>query len=178
MKELPPHTRRRGRRYSRPHTPAGTTSAYAEKSPRPVVCWAIIRNYLRIRGEEATRYWAMTVATELPPHTRRRELLKSSMCALARTTSAYAEKSAAIMRARNLIWNYLRIRGEEEWLETGNTPAGELPPHTRRRGALLHAMRRRRGTTSAYAEKRDTQIPEKTRIRNYLRIRGEEPVTT
>ena len=70
--ELPPHTRRRARTADSAVPSTGITSAYAEKSNRPV--WLPMRNwnYLRIRGEE-TKWSVQTgIDGELPPHTRRR----------------------------------------------------------------------------------------------------------
>ena len=54
----------------------------------------------------------------------------------------------------------------------------ELPPHTRRRDILVAHSNIERGTTSAYAEKRIRLQELHQYCRNYLRIRGEELLTT
>ena len=71
--ELPPHTRRRVWRKRRHVAVGGITSAYAEKSAAQGHANTARENYLRIRGEEALARAIDNMASELPPHTRRRD---------------------------------------------------------------------------------------------------------
>ena len=73
--------------------PIGTTSAYAEKSLSRQRKPPRHQNYLRIRGEELQRAGYTAEQTELPPHTRRREVVDELPALAPGTTSAYAEKS-------------------------------------------------------------------------------------
>ena len=172
--ELPPHTRRRDRPNLWNLHMYGTTSAYAEKSAKAVPFTLSTWNYLRIRGEEGTGNPNAWGGMELPPHTRRRELQKTTSGVFLGTTSAYAEKSAIAVVIIFRTWNYLRIRGEEFAREALYGTRQELPPHTRRRDFSLAQRYAYIGTTSAYAEKRSIQSNTWTHPRNYLRIRGEE----
>ena len=54
LMELPPHTRRRVHAQPAVEDTMGTTSAYAEKSNNLHIVIGKPKNYLRIRGEEAT----------------------------------------------------------------------------------------------------------------------------
>ena len=153
---------------------SGTTSAYAEKSQLPPNARQAVRNYLRIRGEEATGILRIDDAWELPPHTRRREGLLIAFPASLGTTSAYAEKSDGCWVEMVVKWNYLRIRGEEPTGQQGAESPLELPPHTRRRASAMVISPACGGTTSAYAEKRAQSRVNRDHRGNYLRIRGEE----
>ena len=72
LKELPPHTRRRECCFAVVACPLGITSAYAEKRRFASAEYPHFWNYLRIRGEEPTVFYQVSLLLELPPHTRRR----------------------------------------------------------------------------------------------------------
>ena len=72
LKELPPHARRRAPRPQRAPKYPGITSACAEKRVAPAVMAVKPRNYLRMRGEEASKRARPWSILELPPHARRR----------------------------------------------------------------------------------------------------------
>ena len=96
--ELPPHARRRALIMPEYSPRIGITSACAEKR---VYCdWidALKRNYLRMRGEEATRYYVAVSAPELPPHARRRAGFLVIFAPLPGITSACAEKRLRYLR--------------------------------------------------------------------------------
>ena len=95
----------------------GTTSAYAEKSPHHIAQRRVRRNYLRIRGEEKEKTCNYQLLSELPPHTRRRANEYFHWVPVLGTTSAYAEKSRVATTRRTNPRNYLRIRGEELYME-------------------------------------------------------------
>ena len=152
--ELPPHTRRRGHGISHFEIHQPTTSAYAEKRASLVEVSTEAWNYLRIRGEEFPSYHGVRDYTELPPHTRRREVHIQKIGAPKGTTSAYAEKSYRKTTKKYCSGNYLRIRGEERSQLNIRFAPMELPLHTRRRGLLASHIEDSIGTTSAYAEKR------------------------
>ena len=96
--ELPPHTRRRGQYLDIEIYHHGTTSAYAEKRMRKIGLFFLMRNYLRIRGEEVPSFSSIAASMELPPHTRRRVDVSPDGGSISRTTSAYAEKSRRLPR--------------------------------------------------------------------------------
>ena len=73
LKELPPHTRRRGLIQKTGANGEGTTSAYAEKREGVRETKRCKWNYLRIRGEELLSELNKSDMSELPPHTRRRD---------------------------------------------------------------------------------------------------------
>ncbi|AIT89770.1 Hypothetical protein Cul210932_1846 [Corynebacterium ulcerans] len=131
--ELPPHTRRKVSLSPSLKTLNGTTSAYAEKSRDR------ISNLIPI--------------LELPPHTRRKASVPAYRTNENGTTSAYAEKSCLQTRFSQLLWNYLRIRGEKRAPHRIRFPTQELPPHTRRKALSHLSTLIWIGTTSAYAEK-------------------------
>ena len=91
--ELPPRTRRIRRGGLQYRGPLGTTSAYAENTPRSnptsSCCW----NYLRVRGEYIRLQRCRSNKQELPPRTRR--IRGVFICAInvTGTTSAYAENT-------------------------------------------------------------------------------------
>ncbi|BAM28080.1 hypothetical protein CULC0102_1882 [Corynebacterium ulcerans 0102] len=112
---------------------------------------------------------------ELPPHTRRKEKDKTKDHGGYGTTSAYAEKSRRNAKNRSRARNYLRIRGEKDYLRGDYDDAEELPPHTRRKATRKRRHKTQLRTTSAYAEKRTLDKDVLEDLRNYLRIRGEKP---
>ena len=134
----------------------------------------MVRNYLRIRGEESVQSYSGGQPLELPPHTRRRGSILYSRVNSSGTTSAYAEKSQEVDTTSTDDGNYLRIRGEEPRQRQYPPLERELPPHTRRRGGGYIITEHTNGTTSAYAEKSSSNSFSATSSRNYLRIRGEE----
>ena len=110
--ELPPRTRRiLARLHLRVATP-GTTSAYAENTPRHPRGRSLRRNYLRVRGEYDMFENTIIDIMELPPRTRRIPLLPEIAKAAGGTTSAYAENTPAPWASIWNPWNYLRVRGE------------------------------------------------------------------
>ena len=92
-RELPPHTRRRGRWAYVVYYRGGITSAYGEKSRFRFTIDTLDRNYLRIRGEETICQRRISAFLELPPHTRRRANSFLPGEPAFGITSAYAEKS-------------------------------------------------------------------------------------
>ena len=152
----------------------GITSACAEKSPFLYSSASVTRNYLRMRGEEGGLIGGIPRAMELPPHARRRGQLVLVRLRRQGITSACAEKSINHPHILGGFRNYLRMRGEEEWLARGYRDLRELPPHARRRGSLCIECRESSGITSACAEKSFEFLKFCDHARNYLRMRGEE----
>ena len=66
-----------------------------------------------MRGEEQAGAEYNAVATELPPHARRRGAKKESLLSILGITSACAEKSCVGTPRVACARNYLRMRGEE-----------------------------------------------------------------
>ena len=94
----------------------------------------------------------MLISSELPPRARRIHAVAEGLELLKGTTSACAENTFRQYTARDLAWNYLRVRGEYH-TEPGLLSLGEeLPPRARR--ILRHGRTSRdaTGTTSACAE--------------------------
>ena len=135
LKELPPHARRRAPRPQRAPKYPGITSACAEKRVAPAVMAVKPRNYLRMRGEEASKRARPWSILELPPHARRRAGL------LGGGGDRYGG-------------NYLRMRGEEITASISGSVPRELPPHARRRAPWMTSIPTEIGITSACAEKR------------------------
>ena len=111
-------------------------------------------NYLRMRGEEMRPQKIPIHHVELPPHARRRAVVKPATAKAQGITSACAEKSVAEAKLAELTRNYLRMRGEEVMLFSPIDRLSELPPHARRRGRAMRAKTIPQGITSACAEKR------------------------
>ena len=74
------------------------------------------------------------------------------------TTSACAENTHASVTSGAMVWNYLRVRGEYEYLRYDFFPDSELPPRARRIRGIDMDLFRTRGTTSACAENTDFKI--------------------
>ena len=70
-------------------------------------------------------------------------------------------------------WNYLRVRGEYRTCGACERFCGELPPRARRIHCVRESIRVKTGTTSACAENTGRYSCWSSRIRNYLRVRGE-----
>ena len=132
--ELPPHARRRAIHPDRSQSSRGITSACAEKRHKAITVSGRRWNYLRMRGEEATRPHRQTIILELPPHARRRVFGRWVRAKRRGITSACAEKRAGTSERFTRRWNYLRMRGEEWCSELCLYGCEELPPHARRRG--------------------------------------------
>ena len=131
------------------------------------------RNYLRVRGEYATKLCIVGGTWELPPRTRRIHRISQLLLQLAGTTSAYAENTAWIFSGKCPPGNYLRVRGEYASVAPSQSLAPELPPRTRRILYRHWDWWRNSGTTSAYAENTRPAQQGFFRRRNYLRVRGE-----
>ena len=95
------------------------------------------------------------------------------MCCARGTTSACAENTGAFGLPAGSAWNYLRVRGEYLVHRLWLVSESELPPRARRIHCRCICKHTRRGTTSACAENTLTWGCFATRIRNYLRVRGE-----
>ena len=108
-----------------------------------------------MRGEENARAVAVARSAELPPHARRRAQRSRRLLGAGGITSACAEKSC-----------------DDRGITLSRR---ELPPHARRRGVFVGEELDGCGITSACAEKRVEPGANTRRLRNYLRMRGEEP---
>ena len=73
--------------------PGGTTSAHAENTFSPSTSRTPPKNYLRVRGEYATRMWAAATTAELPPRARRIHRRCRRRWWGVGTTSAHAENT-------------------------------------------------------------------------------------
>ena len=74
-------------------------------------------------------------------------------------------------------WNYLRVRGEYHPRPLKRQNPRELPPRARRIHCVRESIRVKTGTTSACAENTGRYSCWSSRIRNYLRVRGEYPIS-
>ncbi len=172
--EIPPRTRRRGRRGACHCGGGGNTSAHAEKrSPRGMPLRRG-RKYLRARGEEVAEGHATAAGEEIPPRTRRRGRRGACHCGGGGNTSAHAEKRSPRGMPLRRGRKYLRARGEETVRPSGASRRAEIPPRTRRRGADPLPHPHEEGNTSAHAEKRGRSSSASSWWRKYLRARGEE----
>ena len=110
---------------------------------------------------------------ELPPRARRIPVPGGRRGTPVGTTSACAENTTAGPRIRKRNRNYLRVRGEYQWVTPQSGARKELPPRARRIHRLVAAAVPPTGTTSACAENTGAQVVLWTSHRNYLRVRGE-----
>ena len=110
--ELPPRTRRIRKDYRNETHIYGTTSAYAENTPRSPKTAPQCGNYLRVRGEYYRFLLGWCTTLELPPRTRRIHQGVRGRHRDAGTTSAYAENTTALSCCYQARRNYLRVRGE------------------------------------------------------------------
>ena len=171
--ELPPRARR-----IRFHAPAGvnnlgTTSACAENTP-PLNRGARPHgNYLRVRGEYHFSPGRPGPIEELPPRARRIRPVAQAIADLVGTTSACAENTMPRVGPGLPSWNYLRVRGEYGFPQPSKASNPELPPRARRIRCQPRYPLRAIGTTSACAENTLGQRKPQSRIKNYLRVRGE-----
>ena len=110
--ELPPRARRiRFKTGGLPHH-GGTTSACAENTCELPSVSSAPWNYLRVRGEYCFSTPGCFFAPELPPRARRIPRVISWAVEDGGTTSACAENTVQILLLSQIIWNYLRVRGE------------------------------------------------------------------
>ena len=152
MPELPPRTRRIQLTPVIPVDSLGTTSAYAENTSGRRLRTRLTRNYLRVRGEYGFHRFHPIRIVELPPRTRRIQIIIRRHKLPWGTTSAYAENTPDTFASRNIPGNYLRVRGEYGPFTGSTCTNTELPPRTRRIRCLLVTGGDTHGTTSAYAE--------------------------
>ena len=89
------------------------------------------------------------------------------------TTSACAENTTPDPLNAKTHGNYLRVRGEYRTCGACERFCGELPPRARRIHCVRESIRVKTGTTSACAENTGRYSCWSSRIRNYLRVRGE-----
>ena len=110
---------------------------------------------------------------ELPPRTRRIQLLHLYVYQLIGTTSAHAENTEYPSQKPQTGRNYLRARGE--YWNNFIKPAwdAELPPRTRRIQKGNLKIMGIKGTTSAHAENTEHAFVSAYATGNYLRARGE-----
>ena len=113
-------------------------------------------------------------AMEMPPRVRRRAPLRVAAFARRGNTSACAEKSCVSLPRAGLARKYLRVCGEEKYMERPTRSAGEIPPRVRRRDGGPVLIARAVGNTSACAEKRVPPLCSIITRRKYLRVCGEE----
>ena len=130
----------------------GTTSAHAENTNLVAIVGGAIGNYLRARGEYNKPPCDHKHSRELPPRTRRIQILHSLIVRPGGTTSAHAENTTGKSNAVRRIWNYLRARGEYKLNSLRTWSNTELPPRTRRIRLPRNETSRLIGTTSAHAE--------------------------
>ena len=110
--ELPPRARRILTSKFHYANIAGTTSACAENTFVELVLDGTIRNYLRVRGEYDNMFDTTEIVPELPPRARRIPEHVLLRHAIMGTTSACAENTFPFTVKTNILWNYLRVRGE------------------------------------------------------------------
>ena len=171
--ELPPHARRI--RVAGLNTTAenGTTSACAENTDCSGLEAVDPGNYLRVRGEYLLMGGVGSGEVELPPHARRIHHGRHTRPATRGTTSACAGNTIRRAGIKELIGNYLRMRGEYfgHYMTRHHKP--ELPPRARRIQNEHYYRGLQERTTSACAENTVLQILGTTQQGNYLRVRGE-----
>ena len=105
-----------------------------------------------MRGEELYIGNMASENPELPPHARRRVTMSRGEVSDRGITSACAEKSVHRQVNSLFPWNYLRMRGEESFPASSDSPFLELPPHARRRAIPISHVSPNLGITSACAE--------------------------
>ena len=130
-----------------------------------------------MRGEYEVFQHRATNGEELPPRARRIRKNIPVHCHGLGTTSACAENTAAKNHFILFNRNYLRVRGEYRYRISGESSKQELPPRARRIHCVRESIRVKTGTTSACAENTGRYSCWSSRIRNYLRVRGEYPIS-
>ena len=124
-------------------------------------------------GEYAAFPVCQAVSQELPPRTRRMQIITEIFSTIPGTTSAYAENTWWEVSMPSMVWNYLRVRGEYSFRGKNVVSGLELPPRARRIRRGPREENRNAGTTSAYAENTAVSSVAAMTARNYLRVRGE-----
>ena len=126
-----------------------------------------------MRGEYGPRGKPLCTPMELPPRARRiRDDLPLSYPPPG-TTSACAENTVFGGVAERSQRNYLRVRGEYQYILTRKLKKWELPPRARRIRKRSSELRCCSGTTSACAENTGVECLCPSNHWNYLRVRGE-----
>ena len=156
-RELPPRARRIRSTGLLDPIDGRTTSACAENTLIDPLSSLLLWNYLRVRGEY--RHDPMVGIQHVG------------------TTSACAENTVPPWLTTRSPWNYLRVRGEYSPIWVLGGPCHELPPRARRIHYDAAFLLRLLGTTSACAENTRHECGPWRLLRNYLRVRGEYPVS-
>ena len=175
--ELPPRARRIPTAEVAGAIASRTTSACAENTFIELAIAGYIRNYLRVRGEYFTAFTQSGSCRELPPRARRIPTRENLIQQNRGTTSACAENTTPDPLNAKTHGNYLRVRGEYRTCGACERFCGELPPRARRIHCVRESIRVKTGTTSACAENTGRYSCWSSRIRNYLRVRGEYPIS-
>ena len=132
VQELPPRARRIPFSTKYSITVPGTTSACAENTTGvPHLCSGP-GNYLRVRGEYAAQTQKILILMELPPRARRILSIRCHLPIQTGTTSACAENTLCLHNRRTSGGNYLRVRGEYDFIGRPRKRWQELPPRARR----------------------------------------------
>ena len=130
-----------------------------------------------MRGEYFTAFTQSGSCRELPPRARRIPTRENLIQQNRGTTSACAENTGGCLVLILHDGNYLRVRGEYRSKHVTRTHVVELPPRARRIHCVRESIRVKTGTTSACAENTGRYSCWSSRIRNYLRVRGEYPIS-
>ena len=171
--ELPPRARRIHHVSGVPASGVGTTSACAENTAPRKMRVDTRRNYLRVRGEYATKPSKPAPTWELPPRARRILDRRLALGRVGGTTSACAENTTRANAPIMVVRNYLRVRGEYRDHRAYQPALWELPPRARRIPVGWERKDTAVGTTSACAENTFILPFLPLLYRNYLRVRGE-----
>ena len=130
-----------------------------------------------MRGEYLSATVPAEAFDELPPRARRIPPVQRVEVVRYGTTSACAENTTPDPLNAKTHGNYLRVRGEYRTCGACERFCGELPPRARRIHCVRESIRVKTGTTSACAENTGRYSCWSSRIRNYLRVRGEYPIS-
>ena len=120
----------------------------------------------------------MNLSMELPPRARRIRRRRAPPRSSTGTTSACAENTSVRGVYPQKHGNYLRVRGEYCGGFATMRRGMELPPRARRIPAAQDHFFGFLGTTSACAENTPVGGEDRSRVWNYLRVRGEYPWVT
>ena len=149
----PPPSRRARRSAVELGAARRTTSAFAESSSPPARMASTEPDHLRLRGElEVHVRWHAANAGP-PPPSRRAPWPQARARARRRTTSAFAESSAARSGTPAHAADHLRLRGELT--------------------SDVYRLLRGTWTTSAFAESSRAENPNTSTATDHLRLRGE-----
>ena len=117
-------------------------------------------------------------SVELPPRARRIRLKNTLPTITVGTTSACAENTLRRPKRKQPLRNYLRVRGEYVYSRGAFSVCTELPPRARRILSPFLPNPVDNGTTSACAENTARFCAAHRRFWNYLRVRGEYPISS